>query len=268
MKLAFSNIAWDAAEETAARDILRQNGFAGIEVAPTKCWPDWQGAGPDSAGRLRAALRQDGFAVPAMQALLFGMPQLKVFGTAAEQAALVEHIAMVAGLAAALGAGTLVFGSPRNRDRGELDPDAASAQALHVFRAMGEACHAQGVWLGIEANPAQYGCNFLTGWRDAAAFVRLCAHPGVRLHLDAACTYMAGDDVAEAVEQSADILVHVHISEPELGLFAGPVADHARLAAALRQVDYQGWCSLEMRRAEPPLPAIETAARFAREHYG
>ena len=79
---------------------------------------------------------------------------------------------------------------------------------------------------------------------------------------------MAGDDVGEAVAACADILSHVHVSEPELGAFDNPVADHRNFAAALRRAGYERWCSVEMRRTEPALAAVETAARFAREHYG
>lgn len=268
MKLAVSNIAWNAGEQGAVLDALRAGGVQGVEVAPTKYWPDWNGATPDAALKTKQALASEGFAVPSFQAVLFGKPDLKVFGTADEQRALYDHMERVAELAAAMGARVLVFGSPKNRDPGALEPQEAMARGVDAFREMGARCAAHGVVVGVEANPSEYGCRFMTGWRDAAQLVRACDHPGVRLHLDAACTKMAGDDIAEATRDSADILAHAHISEPQLGGFDAPQSDHAAFGAALKEIGYGGWASIEMRRADNPVPAIMTALDVARTHYG
>ena len=44
MNLAMSAIAWEPSADDAAARILRENGFAGVELAPTKIFPR-----PDSA---------------------------------------------------------------------------------------------------------------------------------------------------------------------------------------------------------------------------
>jgi sugar phosphate isomerase/epimerase len=139
---------------------------------------------------------------------------------------------------------------------------------VSVLRAAGDICARRGAWLGIEANPVAYGCNFLTRWFEAAELVRRCANPGVRLHLDAACIILAGDDPAEAASKTSDILAHVHISEPHLGAFDNPCVDHGAFGAALKRVGYSGWCSVEMRRAAEPKSAIPKAAALARAFYG
>jgi D-psicose/D-tagatose/L-ribulose 3-epimerase len=200
--------------------------------------------------------------------LLFGRPELQVFGTAQQQAALIDHLARVAGLAAAMHARVLVFGSPKNRDRGDLAPQPAMDQAVDFFRRAGQVCADQGVTLAIEANPAVYGCNFMTRWSEAEELVRRCSHPGIGLHLDTACTLLAGDDPAAAVAQVADILVHVHASEPELGPFSSPRCDHRAVGQALRAAGYGGWCSVEMRRTATPLASVDEAARLAVACYG
>jgi D-psicose/D-tagatose/L-ribulose 3-epimerase len=268
LKLAFSNIAWDTPDEAEILPILSAASITGIEIAPTKCWPGWTGATPAAARQIASQLGAAGFTIPSMQALLFGKPELKLFGGESERAAFLAHIETVAGIAAGLGAKTLVFGSPSNRDPGELAPDKAMDIAVSVLRAAGDICARHGTWLGIEANPAAYGCKFVTRWFEAAELVRRCANPGVRLHLDAACTVLAGDDPADAVAQTGDILAHVHISEPHLGAFDKPSVDHAAFGSALKSADYSGWCSVEMRRAAEPQSAIAKAASLARAFYG
>ena len=268
MKLAFSNIAWDPPEEAELLPILSATGITGIEIAPTKNWPGWIGATPAAARDTAHQLSAAGFAIPSMQAILFGKAELKVFGGEAEHTAFLNHIESVAAIAESLGAKTLVFGSPSNRDPGELTFEQAMEIAVGVFRAAGDICARRDVWLGIEANPTAYGCKFVTRWFEAAELVRRCANPGVRLHLDAACTFLAGDDPAEAVAKTSDILAHVHISEPQLGAFDNPSVDHQAFGSALKRAGYSGWCSVEMRRAAEPQTAIAKAAALARAFYG
>ncbi|HXI99634.1 MAG TPA: sugar phosphate isomerase/epimerase family protein [Micropepsaceae bacterium] len=256
------------AEQPDILRVLSDAGITGIEIAPTKCWPGWVGATGAAALQTAGALAAAGFTVPSMQALLFGRQELKVFGSDSERVAFLNHIKDVADIAAGLGAKTLVFGSPANRDPGDLPPDQAMETAVTVMRAAGEICAQNGVWLGIEANPAVYGCKFVTRWFEAADLVRRCNSPGVKLHLDAACTILAGDDLAQAVAETTDILAHVHISEPHLGAFDSPTVDHASFGSALKNAGYKGWCSVEMRRTADPLPAIRTAAALARSYYG
>lgn len=264
MKLAVSNIAWSAEDAPQVLPLLRDGGITGIEIAPTMAWPNWDGATPQAAAALRRALADQGFAVPALQSILFARPALQVF--ADDPAPLLAHIAAVAALAGALGASAMVFGSPRNRLRGERDPEAARDAAVPVFRALAAACHDAGTALAIEANPPQYGGDFLLRWQEAAELVARVAHPGIVLHLDTACTAMAGDDPIAAA--AAANPAHFHVSAPNLAPVDETSAiDHRAIAAALRQAGYQGWVSLEMRRPDPPLPAITRAIAHLRDCY-
>lgn len=268
MKLAFSNIAWASEEDRQALDLLRASQVQGIEVAPTRLWPNWAGATPEAAGDHAQAMREAGFKTPSLQSLLYGLPDLQVFGTTRQQTDLITHLARVAELAAAMQAKVLVFGSPKNRDRGDLTPAQAMQHAIRFFRQAGQACADAGVTLAIEANPSHYQCNFVTRWQEAEELVRACSHPGIGLHLDTACTVLAGDDPVAAVSQVADILVHVHASEPDLGPFTSPRSDHLAMGEALRAVGYTGWCSVEMRRTSTPLADIQVAAQLAHRCYG
>lgn len=268
MRLAVSNIAWAAEETPAALAALVAGGAQGVEIAPTMVWPDWQGATPEAARALRARLADGGLAVPALQSILFARPDLQVFG---DTAALAGHLAHVAALAGALGAGVMVFGSPRNRLRGAATPEAAMDAAVPVFRALGQLCHDAGTRLGIEANPAAYGGDFLLRWQEAADLVARVDHPGIVLHLDTACTVLASDDPAGAAAACGARLAHFHVSAPQLGPVeegGSPPIDHAAIAAALRSAGYAGWVSVEMRRTATPVESVSRALALAGRHYG
>lgn len=262
-----SNIAWTAANDAAAYAVLGGSGFAGVELAPTRLWPQWQGATAPAADDVRRALQAAQLECPALQSLFYGKQGLSVFGDASEQNAMLDHLDQVADLAAALGAANLVFGSPALRDRGRLSQAQAMLQATDFFvRAAGRLA-GKSVCLCIEPNPPRYGCNFVTTAAEGAALVRAVDLPEFRLHLDVAGMWLAGDDARRSIETCADILAHVHASEPDLGGFDQLQADHAGAAAALRAIGWQGWVSVEMRAAEPELERVAVACRRVADIY-
>lgn len=267
MKLAFSNIAWPAAAEEQILAALQAEGLTGIEVAPTKFWPNWNGASNASAAAYSEILAARGFVIPALQAILFAKPDLRLFGSDSERQQLADHLQMVAGLAVAFGAQSLVFGAPKNRQLGEVSSRHGFEQAREFFRAVARFYEQQGVCLCLEANPAQYACTFVTDSAEAARLVRAVASPGFGLHLDTACMSLAGEDLSVAIRSSADILRHFHVSEPFLESFSSPKIDHAAVAAMLRGAGYRGWISLEMRETDQPLHDVPQAARFLTRTY-
>jgi D-psicose/D-tagatose/L-ribulose 3-epimerase len=265
MRISVSNIAWPAEVDAEAYSLLAGVGVAGIEIAPTRVWPGWDGISAASVQALRGQIEAAGLRVSSMQSIFFDNPELQLFGAGTGFA---DHLTMCAGLAAELDAGAVVFGAPKNRDRGNLSEDEAFARAVEVMGPIAEAYAAAGVALCWEANPAQYACNFVTQGREAARLVRAVGSVGLRLHLDTACAQMAGEEVSELVRENGDILAHFHASEPMLGGFEEPSEGHVGAAKALREVGYAGWVAVEMRTQEDVLGALGRAAGFAVKTYG
>jgi sugar phosphate isomerase/epimerase len=265
VKLAFSNIAWNDEEEPHVLGLLRKRGVDGIEVAPTRLWPEWAGATPAAARLVRSRFAAEGFEIPSMQAILFGKPHLSLFG---DRLAFIDHMRAVADLAAALGARVLVYGAPKSRDRGDLTPAAAFERAIEVLRLVAVECAARDTALCIEPNPAAYGCNFILESREGTALVRAVDSPGLQLHLDTAGMTLAGEDPAQAVAAGGAHLCHTHISEPHLAPIAPASIDHARIGRTLRKIGYRGWCAIEMRRVDDALAALTRAVDLACTCYG
>jgi sugar phosphate isomerase/epimerase len=268
MKLAVSNIAWPAAADEEALAVLHRSRIRAIEIAPTRLWPGWQDASRPAAEAVSAQYAAKGVSVGALQAILYGKPQYKLLGAKAEREGLVNHLRFCAELASAFGARSLVFGAPKNRELNGLSQDIAFELARECFAAVAPDYERCGVCLCLEANPAQYGCQFLTDSAQAARLVRTVDSPGLRLHLDTACMYLAGEDLPSAVRSNFDLVSHFHVSEPFLASMDSPVIDHALVASALRELNYSGWVSLEMREADEPVPALGRAVDFLARTYG
>ena len=267
MPLSCSNIGWSAADDEGAYRILIDGGFRGVEVAPTRCWPNWAGADRAAAIQLRQRLQTAGLVCPALQSLFFGVQGISVFGSPAMQSRMLEHLDKVAAIAQGLGATRLVFGAPALRDKGDLSATQASAVAEDFFRSAAERLLPTGVCLCIEPNPPQYGCNFITTAAEGAALVRRVGSPAFRLHLDVGGMFLAGDEVEAAIESSADVLAHVHASEPELGTFEQPRANHAGAARALRRIGWKAWVSVEMKAVAPASIQVATAVQRVSHFY-
>ncbi len=260
MKLAMSAIAWEPQEDDAAAAILREHGFTGVELAPTKIFQRPDAATDAEVSACRRAWEARGLRIVALQALLFGRPELTVFGEARQRT--LDYLIGVARLGGRLGAGALVFGSPHNRARGSLPERDAWRSAVDFFRSLGTAAAQAGTCVCIEPNPPRYGADFITTSEEALRLVEEVASPGFGLHLDAACALLAGEDFPARLRASARALRHVHLSEPDLQpVRAGGTVDLVGIGAALRDIDYPGWVSVEMKPGG--LEAVRTAAGVA-----
>lgn len=268
MRVAVSNIGWPLEIEGEVLTILERAGVRAIEIAPTRLWPDWNGVSVSGSAAWGRQYAERGLSVPALQAILFGKPEYKLFGTEAQREDLLDHLRMCADLANAMGAQNLVFGAPKNRELNGLSQEMAFGMAREFFGAVGAYYESTGVFLCLEANPVQYGCQFMTTSADAGKLVRAVNSPGFCLHLDTACMYLAQEDIPAAIRRNFDLLRHFHVSEPFLGTFDAPVIDHAGIAESLRLLGYQGWISLEMREPQHHPGDLTQAIEFLSRNYG
>ena len=252
VKLAVSNIAWTPDEDAAAVAVLQEFGVTRIEVAPTVRWTAPLEVSEDEALAYRAQWRARGIEIVALQSLLFGRPELTVFGSDDTRAAMVTYLAGICRLASGLGATRLVFGSPANRRPGLLGDAERDRIATRFFRALGARAYEHGTVVCIEPNPAEYGCEWIRSVTEAAALVEAVDHPGFGLHLDAGGMLLHGDAAADVEAALARPGVcHVHASDPmlaPLGSHAGSAQWHQTLAGVLEGAGYGGCVSLEMRR--------------------
>ena len=267
MRLAISNIAWASTDETEAAGLLAAMGIEGVEVAPTTQWPRPLEASPAELAAYRAFWESRGVRIVALQALLFGRTDLTIFENAEKRRETREYLSGMIRVAASLGAGILVFGSPKNRQVGALARDEANRVAQSFFHDLAQVAVAHDTVFCIEPNPPEYGCDFLTTSTEALELIRSVNHPGLGLHLDAGGLTMAREPVT-AIDASAAWLRHFHISEPQLAEIGSGGTEHRAFGESLDRVGYQGWISIEMRRpAAGGLQSVTDALNFSLDRY-
>lgn len=269
MKLAISNIAWPHEDEPQIAELMERMGVRGVEVAPTAVWHDPAAASADDVARYRASWNEREIEVVALQAILYGRPELTVFESADARARTLDYLGAMMRLGRDLGARVLVFGAPKNRLKGALSDAAAEAIAVDFFADAGAMAADNDVVLCIEPNPRAYGADFVTESRAGLELVERVASPGFGLHLDAAGMALAGEDLERAIERCGGAIRHFHASEPELGPIGLGGLEHNSVANALDRIGYSNWVSAEMRHSadRPTVPEIERVLRFLQRTY-
>lgn len=250
-----SAIAWGPEVEAEAWEMLAGLGIRDLELPPARYFPDVMAATEGEARGLGAAFAERGFRIRSFQALLFGQADLQLFGDGSCEA----YLTQLCRLAGWMGAGALVFGSPKNRLRGGRSAVEARAEAGAIFRRIGVVAEAAGTALCLEANPSVYGGDFLLTSMEVAELVRELGMPGIRMNVDLGEMALNELDVRALLPVLLPLAGHFHVSEPMLEPFAAGRGDHAGAAEILASQGYAGAVSLEMKAPAGGLAALRVS---------
>ena len=266
-KITFSHIAWAPDLEDELLSELIEHGLSCIEVAPLRTFGNPIVAAENDVIAKTDWYRDRGVVIGSFQALLFGALDVALFEDSDARARMQEWLIGVGRVAGWCGAGPMVFGSPKNRLKGELSHAKAMEIAVPFFREVGDACAGFGSCLVMEANPEAYGADFCTRLDQAAELVEAVNSPGFRLHVDAGGLALSGEDFAPVVRQSVHLIAHVHASQPNLGDWSEPHAVNQILADVLQEIGYDRTVAIEMRMQDDVLGSVKTAIEKVKQIY-
>jgi sugar phosphate isomerase/epimerase len=133
---------------------------------------------------------------------------------------------------------------------------------LEALVELGEHATREGVWLAVEPinRYEDYMVNRLDQAVDLAAEVRRAGFDAVRVCADLFHMNIEEDDLAAAIRAAGDWIAHVHVDDSNrLQPGAGHI-DFASVFAALHEIGYDGWLTLECRLRGDPQAALRQAA--------
>ena len=262
MNLAISNIAWSETFNDQIYTYLKNTGFKGLEIAPTLIFP--QAPYNDlKAARHWSELLQEKYQliVPSMQSIWYGRTE-RIFGSEEERATLLDYTQQAIDFASAIHCRNLVFGCPKNR---VLTTPADYTLGIDFFRKLAEYAESHGTVIGLEANPAIYGTNYINTTQEALKLLQEVDRPGLKLNLDVG-TMVANEESVTLLTGNVQHISHVHISEPYLK----PIDKrqlHKELAELLHSEGYTGFVSVEMGNVED-LTVLYEIMTYVREIFG
>jgi D-psicose/D-tagatose/L-ribulose 3-epimerase len=156
------------------------------------------------------------------------------------------HLTGICRVGHLLGGTKLVFGSPKNRDKGELSQDEVVSRAVSFFGELGDIAADSGVIICLEPNPTQYGANFMINAKETAFIVNSISHPAIKMQLDLGALAMNNEDLEQTLTNHSGIIGHIHISEPNLVPIGDANTDHQSAAKLLNEWFGGGTATLEM----------------------
>lgn len=260
MRLAISNIAWRQTEDDGIAARLISAGAQALEVAPTRLHSDPAKVSVAETASIRALWEGRGLPIVSMQSLLFGAPELTLFGPKDAGEAMIERLAAVLAFAGRLGCRRAVFGSPLNRLKGARTFNEALVESAPIFRRIGIHAAAAECTFCIEANATGYGCDFITKLKEAAELVEVVADPYIGLVVDAGNMEMAGDDIDD-LKHVAHLARHLHLSRARLVPLDGTAVLARRVLRTLCGAGYDGIVTIEMRAPQGTENGVDAACR-------
>lgn len=259
MNIAISNIAWEHQNDIAVYEMMNKLGIRGLEIAPTRIFPENPYNKISEAQIWKANLEKKYFLkVPSIQSIWYGR-QEKLFGKEEERRTLAEYTVRAIDFASVIGCRNLVFGCPKNRIL--LEGSDASV-AIPFFRKLGEYALSKGTVIGMEANPIIYGTNYVNDTKTALKLVEEVDSKGFLLNLDVGTMIVNGESV-KVIERKVHLINHVHISEPGLK----PIISrnlHKDLYQRLKEEKYGNFISIEMGKVDS-LDVIKNIIQYTKE---
>lgn len=247
MNLAISNIAWTEKEDENVYELMNKYNFKGLEIAPTRFFSNnpYDTSAEDII-KIKKYISEKNIQIVALQSILFGRDDLKIFESYKSRANLEEYLKKSIIFASEIGAKILVFGSPKNRIMKDLKND--YHVAIDFFRNIGDYAKKYGVCICIEANPVEYGTNFINTTSEALQLVKDVNNDGFGLHIDIGTIFMNEENI-NILKESVQYIKHIHISEPYLNIIdKNKFEKHNKIAHILQELNYSNWISIEMKK--------------------
>jgi D-psicose/D-tagatose/L-ribulose 3-epimerase len=267
--LTVSNISWHDGGDPNFLNLVARAQFDGIDIAPTKIWPNWN-VPADKGESFRRQLEDRGLLAVGMQSLFFGVGPLNLFCKGQlEWLKFLDHVNRLISIANATGAKCLVFGAPTNRDPLDLTDQGVEELALERLSQVGDSMVRAGLILCLEPVPRILGGKFLCTTDETANFLTILNHSGVQLNVDSAVLFHDNVDIRSTILRYAPLIAHVHVSEPGLSNFSHPSVNHALISATLREIGYSGAIAIEMNaKSGAEFANLVQATEFVKSVYG
>lgn len=243
---------------------IAEIGYTGVEVAPFTLGARITDVSTERRRTLRKQAEDHGLTICGLHWLLAKTTGLHLTTSdATVRRATAEYLIELGRACADLGGDVLVFGSPQQRNVEErMTQEQAYANAAEVFRAAMPAIAARGVKICMEPLTTKE-TNFVTTCADAVRLIELVDHPQFVLHQDVKAMLSDVEPIPDLIRKYAKYTKHFHANDGNLlGPGMGPT-DFGPIFQALRDVDYQGWVSVEVFDYKP---GAEHIARVSLEH--
>lgn len=231
---------------------IQELGYEGVEIAPYTLAEDATGLTPEERARIRGILESSKLQLAGMHWLLASPPGLHA--TSRDEAVRKTTWDYVHGLIdlcadlsrEAEGASpVLVFGSPKQRSSsGGMTAREATDIFTHELAHTAPHAESRGVTIALEALSADQ-TDVVTSLGEAVAIVKQIGSPAIQTMFDTHNAVQEKEAHTDLLHKYFPYIRHVHVNEMDGREPGSGNYDFAGLLAALGELNYSGWVSLE-----------------------
>jgi sugar phosphate isomerase/epimerase len=265
MNYALCNELFGNTEPGAAARLVKEAGYGGIEFAPYTVFGSFSPADVRAGlGNIKKALRDNALEFAGFHWLLVDSRPLSLVSPdrALRQPAL-DRLRLLLSAAGELGGGALVLGSPKQR--GSV-PGQSPGEAKEILKEslalLGDFAVSRNSRILLEALDHNQ-CDVVNTLAESKEIIDAVGSPGISGMF---VFHNAGDETENwesLIRRYRDIIAHVHINEMDGGPPGSGVSDYGPAFAALGDIEYKGWVSMEIfNQPEDPAGTIGRALAF------
>lgn len=240
----------------------RKAGYDAVEIAPFTLARSVGGIDSTARKAIKAMAAEEGMGISAIHWVLVQTEGLHVTSPdPVVRARTARYFVDLVDFGADIGAPSMVVGSPKQRNLlPGVQPSHAWEWAAEVFRPAVSRAQDRGVTICFEPlAPAE--TNFINTAAEARRFADLFASPSMSIILDVKAMSSEAKPVPQVIRESGGRFGYFHANDSNLkGPGFGEV-DFNPIAAALRDVGYDGTVSVEVFRFDEGPEVIATRSR-------
>lgn len=257
MKFAICNETFREMELASAMKFARELGYTGIEFAPFTLNPDARLITADQRRETRQLAEQNDLEVVGLHWLLaFTEGFYLTSPDSSVRQATAEYLAELAKLCFDLGGKYLVLGSPAQRNLlPGVSHDQAMKYAADVLKQCERTLAQYDLVLAVEPLGPEEG-DFLNTAELGRELVDLVNSPHCRLHLDVKAMSAEHKPIEQIIRENKDYFVHFHANDANRRGPGMGTIDFVPILRALKEIDYQGWVSVEVFDYSPGVDAL------------
>lgn len=267
MKYAICNETFEGWDHARVCQRVAELGYTGLELAPFTLAPRITDVSAARRTELRTQAESAGVQIIGLHWLLAKTEGFHLTSPdAATRKRTGEYLAELARAAADLGGDILVLGSPLQRNIAtgqtkEQGDELAADTLSHCLRALEQSR----VFLCLEPlTPAE--TNYMNTAAEGVRLIRRLGHPFVQLHLDVKAMSAEASPTPDVIRENRAVLRHFHANDPNRRGPGFGDTDFKPIFAALKDVNYTGWVSVEVFDYAPdPDTIARESIRYMRE---
>jgi sugar phosphate isomerase/epimerase len=261
MRFAICNEIFQGWKTEATLEYCAQLGYEGLEIAPFTLAKTVGEISTPQRRHIRQAAARAGVALCGLHWLLAKTEGLCLnHPDAPARERTTRYLCDLVDCCADLGGQVLVLGSPQQRNiLPGLTPQQAWDLAAQTLAAAVRRAETQGVVICFEPlSPAE--TNFINTAAEAIRFAGQFQSAAMKIILDVKAMCSEPEPIPDIIRQSWPHFAHFHANDKNLkGPGFGDV-DFGPIAAALGQVGYEGWVSVEVFKFEEGPEAIASGS--------